>query len=135
MAFGVLYDFTGNSNVSKVIKAADLVKQSWFLDAVNYKEPIDLFVVIGHNPIRPTVRSSTFGTLYKTIRGLRPEVPIQGFGGHSHIRDFVVFDEMSTGLESGELFSWGDLSGRFSGLMRITSKDVFYIRACMCLIT
>ncbi|KAI9871375.1 MAG: hypothetical protein M1830_002972, partial [Pleopsidium flavum] len=98
MAFGVLFDFTGNSNVSKVIKTADLVKESWFLNAVNYKEPIDLFVVIGHNPIRPTVSSSTFGTLYKTIRGIRPDVPIQGFGGHSHIRDFVVFDEMSTGL-------------------------------------
>ncbi|KAI9873361.1 MAG: hypothetical protein M1830_000502 [Pleopsidium flavum] len=119
MAFGVLFDFTGNSNVSKVIKTADLVKESWFLNAVNYKEPIDLFVVIGHNPIRPTVSSSTFGTLYKTIRGIRPDVPIQGFGGHSHIRDFVVFDEMSTGLESGrycETLGWVSMSG-------ITSKN------------
>ena len=86
MAFGVLYDFTGNSNVSKVIKAADLVKEDWFIDAVNFDEPIDLFLVIGHNPIRTTVSSSTFGTLYKTIRGLRPDVPIQAFGGHTHIR-------------------------------------------------
>ena len=86
MAFGVLYDFTGNSNVSKVIKAADLVKESWFLDAVNYPQPIDLFIVMGHNPIRTTVSSSTFGILYKTIRGLRPNVPIQAFGGHTHIR-------------------------------------------------
>jgi hypothetical protein len=54
MAFGVLYDFTGNSNVSKVITAANLVKQQWFLDAINYSEPIDLFLVIGHNPIRTT---------------------------------------------------------------------------------
>jgi len=103
MSFGVLFDFTGNSNVSKVIKTADLVKESWFLDAVNYKQPIDLFVVIGHNPIRPSASSSTFGTLYKTIRSIRPEIPIQGFGGHSHVRDFVVFDEMSTGLESGKV--------------------------------
>ncbi|KAL9598086.1 MAG: hypothetical protein Q9219_004717 [cf. Caloplaca sp. 3 TL-2023] len=54
MAFGVLYDFTGNSNVSKVIKARDLVKESWFLDAVNYQEPIDLFILLGHNPVRTT---------------------------------------------------------------------------------
>lgn len=86
MAFGVLYDFTGNSNVSKVIKARDLVKESWFLDAVKFPQPIDLFVVLGHNPVRTTVSSSTFGIIYNTIRGLRPNIPIQAFGGHTHIR-------------------------------------------------
>lgn len=101
MAFGVLYDFTGNSNVSKVIPAATLVKQQWFLDAINYSEPIDLFLVIGHNPIRRTASGSTFGLLHDTIRALKPTTPIQAFGGHSHIRDFTVFDNSSTGLESG----------------------------------
>src|SRR3954462_9430644 len=43
MAFGVLYDFTGNSNVSRVTKAATMVKEQWFIDAVNYAQPIDLF--------------------------------------------------------------------------------------------
>jgi 3-deoxy-D-manno-octulosonic acid (KDO) 8-phosphate synthase len=86
MAFGVLYDFTGNSNVSKVIKAADLVKEPWFLSAIDYEKPIDLFVVIGHNPIRATERASTFGLVYQTIRDIRPEVPIQTFGGHFHTR-------------------------------------------------
>jgi 2',3'-cyclic-nucleotide 2'-phosphodiesterase (5'-nucleotidase family) len=114
MAFGVLFDFTGNSKVTKVTKTADLVKQKWFLDAVNFTKPIDLFVIIGHNPVRPGVSTSTFGTLYKTIRGIRPDIPIQAFGGHSHIRDFVVYDSMSTGLESGrycETVGWLSLSG------------------------
>lgn len=101
MAFGVLFDFTGNSNVSKVIKAADMVKESWFRDAVNYTQPIDLFMVIGHNPVRPTVSSSTIGTVISAIRKVRPDVPIQGFGGHTHIRDFTVYDNKATGLESG----------------------------------
>lgn len=77
MAFGVLFDFTGNSNASIVTKTADLVKQQWFLDAVNYTQPIDLFVVIGHNPVRTTVSTSTFGTLYDTIRKIKPNTPIQ----------------------------------------------------------
>ncbi|KAL9576976.1 MAG: hypothetical protein Q9203_007622, partial [Teloschistes exilis] len=114
MAFGVLYDFTGNSNVSKVIKARDLVKESWFLDAVNFPQPIDLFVVLGHNPVRTTVSSSTFGIIYSTIRSLRPKIPIQTFGGHTHVRDFVVYDTMSTGLESGrycETLGWASMSG------------------------
>jgi 2',3'-cyclic-nucleotide 2'-phosphodiesterase (5'-nucleotidase family) len=101
MAFGVLFDFTGNSNVSKVIKAADLVQQPWFQSAINYTEPIDLFMIIGHNPVRTTVTSSTFGTIFSAIRKVRPNVPIQGFGGHTHIRDFVVYDNKATGLESG----------------------------------
>lgn len=118
MAFGVLYDFTGNSNVSKVIKAAELVKQPWFLDAVNSKDPIDLFIVTGHNPTRPTAGGSTFGTIHKTIRGLRPNIPIQLFGGHTHIRDFVVFDGISTGIESGKqnLLSWSTLGAENKNL-------------------
>ena len=101
MAFGVLYDFTGNSNVSKVIKAADLVQESWFKDAINFSKPIDLFIITGHNPIRATESSSTIGTIYKAIRAVRPNIPIQAFGGHSHVRDFTVYDTKSTGLESG----------------------------------
>ncbi|CZR52320.1 related to Ser/Thr protein phosphatase family protein [Phialocephala subalpina] len=114
MAFGVLFNFGGNSNVSKIIKAADMVKQQWFIDAINYTEPIDLFLVIGHNPIRRTDSSSTFGLLHDTIRAMRPTVPIQAFGGHSHIRDFQVYDDMSTGLESGrycETLGWLAMSG------------------------
>lgn len=101
MSFGVLFNFTRNSNISRVIPAAQLVQQQWFSDAVNCPEPIDLFVVIGHNPVRPTKSSSTFGTIYNAIRRMRPDVPIQGFGGHTHARDFVVYDGMATGLESG----------------------------------
>ena len=101
MAFGVLFDFTGNSNVSKVIKAADMVKESWFQHAVNFTEPIDLFVVTGHNPVRTTASSSTLGTVFKAIRSIRPDTPIQFFGGHTHIRDFTVYDNKATGLESG----------------------------------
>ncbi|KAF2179422.1 Metallo-dependent phosphatase [Zopfia rhizophila CBS 207.26] len=114
MSFGVLFDFKGNSNVSKVIPAATLIQEPWFLSAVNYTEPIDLFVVIGHNPVRTNASSSTFGTLFSTIRKMRPDVPIQAFGGHTHIRDFVVYDNKATGLESGrycETLGWLAMSG------------------------
>jgi hypothetical protein len=102
MSFGVLFDFTGNSNVSKVITAATLVKEQWFLDAVNYDKPIDLFLLIGHNPVRTDSPTFTMEFVSRTIRALRPEVPLQVFGGHTHIRDFRVYDDMSTALEAGE---------------------------------
>tara|TARA_R110002060_G_scaffold22886_1_gene31015 strand:+ start:365 stop:673 length:309 start_codon:yes stop_codon:yes gene_type:complete len=101
MTFGVLFDFTGNSNVSKVIKAADMVKQQWFLDAVNYDQPIDLFLLVGHNPVDRSDYANTLGLVHSTIRALRPDTPVQAFGGHSHIRDFKVYDDKSTALESG----------------------------------
>ena len=125
MAFGVLFDFTGNSNVSKVIKAADMVQQPWFSQAVNFTKPIDLFMVIGHNPVRTTVSSSTFGTVVGAIRKLRPDVPIQGFGGHTHIRDFVVYDNKATGLEAGrycETLGWLSMSGIKSSTCKAPNK-------------
>ncbi|KAL5120992.1 hypothetical protein ACEQ8H_001180 [Pleosporales sp. CAS-2024a] len=114
MAFGVLFDFTGNSNVSKVIKAADMVKQPWFQEAVNFTKPIDLYVLIGHNPVRTSVSSSSMGTVFSAIRKVRPDVPIQAFGGHTHIRDFAVYDDKATALESGrycETLGWLSMSG------------------------
>ncbi|MCJ1284851.1 hypothetical protein MMC26_004188 [Xylographa opegraphella] len=114
MAFGVLYDFTGNTNVTQVIKAKNLVQEPWFLSAISYPQPIDLFLVLGHNPARPTAGGSTFGTIFNAIRAKNPSTPIQFFGGHTHIRDFAVLDEGSTSLESGrycETLGWFSMSG------------------------
>ncbi|KLJ05985.1 hypothetical protein EMPG_10598 [Blastomyces silverae] len=124
MAFGVLFDFQGNSNVSRITKAEDMIKEQWFTEAV-MAEDVDLFVVIGHNPVRSTEPSSTLTTIQKTIRGMRPDKPIQIFGGHAHVRDFVVWDEASTGLAAGqycETVGWLSMSGikspTFKGSMK-----------------
>ena len=114
MAFGVLYDFTGNSNVSKVIKAKDMVQQPWFKQAVNYSEPVDLFMILGHNPVRANDSSNTFKAVYQAIRQSQPDTPIQIFGGHSHVRDFQVYDNKATALESGrycETLGWWSATG------------------------
>ena len=125
MSFGVLFDFTGSSNVSKVITAKDMIQEQWFLDAVNYDKAIDLLFVIRHNPIRTIDSSSTMGLLHSTIRAKRPEIPLQAFGGHTHIRDFQVYNDRSTGLESGrycETLGWVAMSGinstTFTGNMK-----------------
>ncbi|MCJ1268414.1 hypothetical protein MMC22_008302 [Lobaria immixta] len=125
MSFGVIFDFAANSNATKITKAKDLVKEEWFLKAVNYdsETPIDLFVVIGHNPIRGKI--STFGPIYDTIHSLRPDIPIQFFGGHTHIRDFIVYDQVSTGLESGrycETLGWLSITGIQSPTFKGTNK-------------
>ncbi|KAI0398279.1 Metallo-dependent phosphatase-like protein [Xylariaceae sp. FL0594] len=110
MAFGVLFDFTGNTNVTQVFPAKTMVTQKWFTDAIHTVFPIDVFVLIGHNP----VRSSSFQTVVNAIRAVHPNTPIQILGGHSHIRDFVVYDQSSVALESGrycETLGWLSMSG------------------------
>lgn len=92
---------TGNTNVIKVTKAKQMVKQDWFLWAINSSKPVDIFVVLGHNPVRSSI-GGTFGVIRDAIRRVHPQTPIQIFGGHTHIRDFVVLDESSTALESGQ---------------------------------
>lgn len=114
MSYGVLFDFTGNSNASHVIPAATMVNQTWFQDTLHKSEAIDLFLLIGHNPARPTVSSSTFDTIFNAIRAVHPNTPIQIFGGHSHVRDFAVYDDKTTALESGrycETLGWLSMSG------------------------
>lgn len=100
--------------MSKVIPAATMVQQDWFVEAVNTSEPVDLFLVIGHNIARPTTSGSTFQTVHSAIRAVHPDTPVQIFGGHSHIRDFAVVDEATTALESGrycETVGWLAMSG------------------------
>lgn len=130
LAFGILFDFTGNANVSKVIPAATMVKQDWFTEVINDEsKPVDLFLLIGHNIARPATSGSTFPVVHEAIRAAHPSTPIQIFGGHSHIRDFAVVDESSTALEAGrycETVGWLSMSGfdkSNSGLSAAKSKS------------
>jgi hypothetical protein len=115
MSFGVIYDFPDNGNHTKVIKGADLIKEQWFIDAITQKDrPIDMFLVIGHNPVRASGKEHTFGLVYKAIRDLKPDTPITFFGGHTHIRDFHVWDNKAVGLEPGrycETVGWLSIDG------------------------
>ncbi|PFH55572.1 hypothetical protein XA68_18029 [Ophiocordyceps unilateralis] len=117
LAFGVLFDFAGskgNSNASRVLKAVDMVEEDWFKNVLANTGAVDLFVVLGHNPARPSNRQSTFRVVLDAIRAVHPTTPIQIFGGHSHIRDFVVYDDSSVALESGrycETLGWTSMAG------------------------
>lgn len=114
-ALGVLFDFTGNDHNTTVQKVEDMVKESWFKEAI--KEEPDFFLLVGydrlHLPVKvmlttwaadtcpfrgTTVRRSIAGVRYITdayigpavhsaVRAVHPNTPILILGGHSHIRD------------------------------------------------
>ncbi|PWY64522.1 hypothetical protein BO70DRAFT_366958 [Aspergillus heteromorphus CBS 117.55] len=85
-----------NANNTRVQRVEDTIKQAWFQEAIRDKE-VDLFLVIGHAP----VRSIEYDAIYREIRGIRWDTPIQFFGGHYHIRDYVRYDSKAYGLASG----------------------------------
>lgn len=78
MAFGVLFDFTGNVNVTRTTTTADMLRKDWFLDAI--KKDIDVFLILGHNPAREGRRGSTFRVIHDFIRTFHPDTPIHFFG-------------------------------------------------------
>ena len=85
MSFGIIYNYP-NAPYFNVTPAAKLVREDWFVEAVkeNPNRPIDLFVVIGHNPVDG--KDSTLKLIFDAIRDLRKTTPIQFFAGHSHKR-------------------------------------------------
>jgi hypothetical protein len=96
LAFGFIFDFTGNANNTVVTRVEDTVNEDWFKAALKDND-LDLIVVFGHVDIR----SPEYAILFSTIRAAHPNLPIQFFGGHSHIRDYKIFDSKSVALESG----------------------------------
>ena len=114
MAFGVIFKMTLNSDASQVIPAQEMVQEEWFQDALNSTDPVDLYLVIGHNPATPKHPVSTLSVVHQAIRAKKPDTPIQIFGGHNHIRDFVVYDDQTTAMSSGgycETLGWLAMSG------------------------
>lgn len=97
LAFGFLFDFKRFNSGTRVTPMAETIHEPWFQEAL--KHEVDLIIIVGHTPI-----SHNWGEFYQVHHYLRqffPDTIIQYFGGHSHIRDFTVFDSLSTGLQSG----------------------------------
>jgi hypothetical protein len=99
LAFGFLFDFTGNANNTVVTPVENTIKQDWFQKAIRDRD-VDLILVFGH----VVIRSKEYDAIFKAIRSVQWDTPIAFLGGHSHIRDFKVYDSKSAALESGRYF-------------------------------
>src|SRR5436190_12175639 len=122
MAFGFLFDFKDNYNNTVVQPVEETVKERWFQEAIRDRE-VDLFVVIGHIP----VRSMEYGIIFKAIRSVRWDTPIQIFGGHHHIRDYAKYDSIAYGLASGrfmETIGFVSIDGVASGSPSFSRKYI-----------
>lgn len=123
LAFGFIFDFTGNANNTKVLPVSETIKEEWFQDAIRDRE-VDLFLIVGHVPLR----SEEFELIFKAIRKVQWDVPMQFFGGHTHVRDYTKYDSKAYALESGrymETIGFMSVSGlNRGGKSRNADKDV-----------
>jgi len=113
LAFGFIFNFRGNGNNTVVQRVEQTIQEQWFQQAIRDRE-VDLFLVAGHVPLR----SPEFDLIYKAIRGQQWDVPIQFFGGHTHIRDYAKYDAKAYALESGrymETIGFMSISGLATG--------------------
>ncbi|KAI5307751.1 hypothetical protein KEM55_007518, partial [Ascosphaera atra] len=109
MAFGFLFNFDGNANNTVVHTVENTIRESWFQSAIRDPD-VDLFLIVGHVP----VHSSEYTALFRAIRSVRWDLPIQFFGGHYHIRDYARYDAKAYGLASGrflETVGFASISG------------------------
>ncbi|KAF2139316.1 uncharacterized protein K452DRAFT_232787 [Aplosporella prunicola CBS 121167] len=96
LAFGFLFNFVGNANNTVVYPVEDTIKKKWFQEAIHDKD-VDLILVTGHVPTRAT----EYDHIFKAIRSVNWDIPIQFFAGHAHVRDYKVFDSKAVAMASG----------------------------------
>ncbi|WWD05053.1 hypothetical protein V865_003124 [Kwoniella europaea PYCC6329] len=96
-AFGIIFNFQAHAKGISVQKPSKLAKEPWFLEAI--KDKPDYFVLAGHMPARG--ETAEFRPIFDAIREVHPKVPIYIFGGHTHVRDCVQYDDRSIGVVPG----------------------------------
>jgi 2',3'-cyclic-nucleotide 2'-phosphodiesterase (5'-nucleotidase family) len=96
LAFGFLYNMDDHTDIVAVEDAHLVVKQQWFVDAVNTTDA-DALVVLAHMDLKhPLVRVILAG-----IRAIKPSIPVQFLTGHSHTRGTEQLDSMAFNMEAG----------------------------------
>jgi 2',3'-cyclic-nucleotide 2'-phosphodiesterase (5'-nucleotidase family) len=102
LALSFLFDFRRFNSKTRVTQVCQVLQQSWFDEILNsYSEKdLDYIIVYGHIPVTDPEQEELL-SLHIHLRRRYPNLVIQYFGGHSHIRDFAVYDQRATGLQSG----------------------------------
>ncbi|KAH3684360.1 hypothetical protein WICPIJ_004669 [Wickerhamomyces pijperi] len=102
LALSFLFNFQRYNDKTRVTPISEVLQQSWFIELTKtYNEDnVDTLVVFGHIPVTDH-ENHELESLHVVLRRWFPDTLIQYLGGHSHIRDFTVFDNKATGLQSG----------------------------------
>lgn len=125
LAFSFMFNFRRFNERANVVPPMEEVAKDWFKEVTGkYNEDqVDLILIFGHMPVTDFEDNEMY-KLHRFFRSIYPRNTIQYFGGHSHIRDFAVFDEKATGLQSGR---FAETLG-FLSIDNVTSEAPYFFR-------
>ncbi|GMM37829.1 hypothetical protein DASC09_051540 [Saccharomycopsis crataegensis] len=102
LSFGFLFNFARFNPQTRVDKVEDVIQEKWFHEVLQENiGKIDMVVIVGHMPVQMVSGFPEISAIHRVIKKYYPDIVINYFGGHSHIRDFSVIDERSVALQSG----------------------------------
>lgn len=80
----------------------EIMTRDWFKEMLERhpENELDMLLIFGHVPITDH-ENHELEQVHEYLRKFYPNIIIQYFGGHSHIRDFVILDDKSSCLQSG----------------------------------
>ncbi|EPX72645.1 phosphoprotein phosphatase [Schizosaccharomyces octosporus yFS286] len=125
LSLGFVGSFSGGCNEARVLSMETIFQQPWWSEIRELQE-IDLILVAGHIPVHD---SSELDQLLLELRKEFPDTIIQVLGGHSHIRDYAIYDEKASGLQSGrycETVGWASIQGIPSFTSSKDRSNFFY---------
>lgn len=125
LAFSFMFNFRRFNNRTNVVPPMEEISKDWFYEATGKydEDKVDLVLIFGHMPVTDMENREMY-ELHCFMRNIYPNTVIQYFGGHSHIRDFSVFDERATGLQSGR---FAETVG-FLSIDNVTSETPSFFR-------
>ena len=99
LTFGFLYNMQNYALSVKVVEVETIVQESWFVDVLKKSDEYDAILVLAHMDVRDPLCQIILDAI-RTITG-DSNVPVQFITGHTHIRDYNVFETLSTSFEAG----------------------------------
>lgn len=142
LAFGFLYNFTGNCAATRVVAVQEAVRQEWFVNALlqqnggghhhvnlsdttrsNKYHYYDAILVMAHMDCEDELIGQI---LLPAIRA-RTNKPVQFITGHSHRRCYVQLDDAAASMEAGHyLDTVGFASMQMARKTTTTSQSVSF---------
>lgn len=98
LAFGFLYNMPDHDTAVEVVEVEKVVQQQWFQNVLSGAEGnFDAILILGHMDHADHLVT----VILRSIRKLRPDVPVQFVTGHSHIRAYTPLDNAACSFEAG----------------------------------
>lgn len=98
LTFGFLFNMKDSAETVTVKDVEAVVEEKWFVTAVTSTADYDAVMVLAHMDVRDPLCQVILNKI-RTLVGF--DMPVQFITGHTHRRDYQVFDPQSASFEAG----------------------------------